>query len=395
MLRSGKEQGERSQWAFRSYCMNLLAIISGVVLFCAVLADTFETMILPRTVTRRFRLTRLFYMLVGRANRFLLKLERNPTLREAQLNAYAPLSLLGLIIFWAGMLILAFALVHWGLNSPLYSSALRRDMGTYLYFSGVTFLTLGFGDVTAVGGTGRFLSVMEAGVGFGFLAIVISYLPVLYQSFSRRETTICMLDARAGSPPTAAELLRRYAERENMPELVELLKEYERWSAELLESFLSYPILAFYRSQHDQQSWLSALTAILDACAIGRLEFANAPPWGKALSWQAYLTFAMARHAIIDLALILYVEPKDPPADRLNDAEWERLTRCLERAGTPLADTGTETRAKLAEMRKQYEPYIHSLAQTLFLEIPPWIMAEATADNWQTSAWETDGHLKS
>ncbi|MCX6381393.1 MAG: potassium channel family protein [Armatimonadetes bacterium] len=374
--------------------MNLLAVISGVLLFGVVLVDTFETMILPRTVTRRFRLTRLFYMLVGRANRFLLKLEHNPSLREAQLNAYAPLSLLGLIVLWAGMLILAFALVHWGLKVPLHGEMLRSDLGTYLYFSGVTFLTLGFGDVTATNGIGRFLAVMEAGVGFGFLAIVISYLPVLYQSFSRRETTICMLDARAGSPPTSAELLRRYSERENMPELVELLKEYERWSAELLESFLSYPILAFYRSQHDQQSWLSALTAVLDTCAIGRLEFANAPAWQKALQWQAYLTFAMARHAIIDLALILYIEPQDPPMNRLDDEQWQRLTHSLKHAGVPLADTSATTRAQLAEMRKQYEPYVYSLSKALFLELPPWIMKEATADNWQTSAWETDGHLK-
>jgi len=374
--------------------MNLLAVISGVLLFGVVLVDTFETMILPRTVTRRFRLTRLFYMLVGRANRFLLKLEHNPSLREAQLNAYAPLSLLGLIVLWAGMLILAFALVHWGLKVPLHGEMLRSDLGTYLYFSGVTFLTLGFGDVTATNGIGRFLAVMEAGVGFGFLAIVISYLPVLYQSFSRRETTICMLDARAGSPPTSAELLRRYSERENMPELVELLKEYERWSAELLESFLSYPILAFYRSQHDQQSWLSALTAILDTCAIGRLEFANAPAWQKALQWQAYLTFAMARHAIIDLALILYIEPQEPSINRLDDEQWQRLMHSMKHAGVPLADTSATTRAQLAEMRKQYEPYVYSLSKALFLELPPWIMKEATADNWQTSAWETDGHLK-
>ncbi len=374
--------------------MNQLAVVAGVALFILVLVDTFETMILPRTVTRGFRLTRYFYMLVGRVNRLTLRLERNSALRDAQLNAYAPLSLLGLILFWGGMLILAFALVHWGLQIPLHGEMLRHDIGTYLYFSGVTFLTLGFGDVTSTNGIGRFLAVMEAAVGFGFLAIVISYLPVLYQSFSRRETTICMLDARAGSPPTSAELLRRHAERDNMAELVELLKEYERWSAELLESFLSYPILAFYRSQHDQQSWLSALTAILDTCAIGRLRFANSPEWQKALNWQAYLTFAMARHAIIDLALILYIEPQEPPSDRLDDEQWQRLTNSLVQAGIPLADISDATRAQLAKVRRQYEPYVYSLAKVLFLEVPPWIMREATADNWQTSAWETEGHLK-
>lgn len=83
---------------------------------------------------------------------------------------------------------------------------------TYLYFSGTTFFTLGYGDLVPTGAMGRVLSVAEAGIGFGFLAVVISYLPVLYQAFSRREIIISLLDARAGSPPSAGELLRRLAE---------------------------------------------------------------------------------------------------------------------------------------------------------------------------------------
>ena len=288
---------------------------------------------------------------------------------------------------------LGFGLIAFGLHLPLLSQIAKPDIGTYLYLSGVTFLTLGFGDITATSGFGRFLSVLEAGVGFGFLAIVISYLPVLYQSFSRREVTICMLDARAGSPPTSAELLHRYAESNNMEELCELLKEYERWAAELLESYLSYPILAYYRSQHDQQSWLSAMVAILDTCALLRLRFAGSPEWKSKLEWQAYLTFAMARHTLIDLALILFEKPQAEIPERLNDRDWMRLNATLQGVGIPLASTDEETRAQLAEMRHQYEPYAYRLAQRLFLELPPWITEEATSDNWQTSAWEQAEHL--
>src|SRR5262249_55504278 len=142
------------------------------------------------------------------------------------------------------------------------------DFNTYLYLSGVTFSTLGFGDVVAVSPLGRLLTVAEALLGFGFLACLIGYLPVFYQAFSRREVTISLLDARAGSPPSAASLLLRLAQAQNVPAVVPFLAEWERWAAELLESHLTYPVLSFYRSQHDNQSWLAALTAILDTCAL-------------------------------------------------------------------------------------------------------------------------------
>src|SRR6202007_3363827 len=136
----------------------------------------------------------------------------------------------------------------------------------HLYLSGETFFTLGLGDVTPASSAGRVLVVIEAGIGFAFLALVIGYLPVLYQSFSRRELNITLLDARAGSPPSTEELLR--GEWNHQAALTALLHEWEHWSAEVLESHLSYPVLSYYRSQHDNQSWLSALTTILDTCAL-------------------------------------------------------------------------------------------------------------------------------
>src|SRR4029079_19535049 len=103
--------------------------------------------------------------------------------------------------------------------------------------------------------------------GFSFLALVIGYLPVFYQSLSRREVLISMLDDRAGSPPSAGEALRRAAQARDLDRLPALLAEGERWAAEVLESHLSYPVLSFYRSQHDNQSWVVTLTALLDTAA--------------------------------------------------------------------------------------------------------------------------------
>src|SRR2546427_10392492 len=193
----------------------------------------------------------------------------------------------------------------------------------HLYMSGETFFTLGLGDVTPMSRAGRAVMVIEAGVGFGFLALVIGYLPVLYQAFSRRELNISLLDARAGSPSTAAELLRRHFNDGEFEELGSFLRDWERWAAELLESHLSYPVLAYYRSQHSNQSWLSALTTILDASALVIVGIDGTP------ARQAQLTFAMARHAVADLAHVFNTVPHPPVPDRLPATELDRVRRNL------------------------------------------------------------------
>src|SRR5262249_31799064 len=149
-----------------------------------------------------------------------------------------------------------------------FTGVVDRSLAAYLYFSGTTFFTLGYGDLVPTGALGRALSVIEAGIGFGFLAVVISYLPVLYQAFSRRQIAISLLDSRAGWPPSAAELLRRLADAHNEGGIGQLLVEWERWAAELLEIQLSFPVLSYYRSQHDNQSWVGTLTTILDTSAL-------------------------------------------------------------------------------------------------------------------------------
>src|SRR5207245_10201029 len=127
--------------------------------------------------------------------------------RETYLSFFGPLSLLVLLAAWAASLIAGFALLQTGLGAGLNVPG-GGSITDHLYLSGETFFTLGLGDVTPVSRAGRVLVVIEAGVGFAFLALVIGYLPVLYQSFSRRELNITLLDARAGPPPSAEQLLR-------------------------------------------------------------------------------------------------------------------------------------------------------------------------------------------
>jgi Ion channel len=301
--------------------------------------------------------------------------------RQTFLSVFGPLSLLGLFALWGAGLITGFALLHWSLETGTsLPTATEADFATYLYFSGTTFFTLGYGDIVPLGGLGRALSVAEAGLGFGFLAVVISYLPVLYQAFSRRETTISLLDARAGSPPTAGELLRRMAAAHSLGAAGPLLAEWERWAAELLESHLSYPFLSFYRSQHDNQSWVGALTTALDTSAL-LIAGIDGPD-----SYQARLTFAMGRHAAVDLAMVFSTPPRPPEPDRLAEGDLVRLLESLRATGITVRE-GPGVAKALAELRALYEPFVNALAAYFLFALPPFQPDKPPVDNWQTSAW--------
>lgn len=361
--------------------MRLLAVIPGLALILIILWDAFETMILPRRVTRRLRLTSVFYTTMWSLCSGFVRAMRNRKRREKYLGAFGPLSLLILLTLWAAGLMFGYAILLWAMNTPLNVRG-DTNFGTYIYLSGVTFFTLGYGDVVPILAMGRALIVIEAATGFGLLAIVIGYLPVLYQAFSRREVNIALLDARAGSPSSAAEMLRRHGESGQLTDLNQVLHEWEHWSAELLESHLSYPVLCYFRSQHDNQSWLGSMTTILDTCALVLVGVGNTP------TWQAKLTFAMARHAVVDLAQIFRTAPSEPDSDlcRLLPGELERIREILAKYNTHLRD-GAEAEAKLAELRAMYEPYVCALSEMLMMPLPPWVVASETVDNWKTSAW--------
>lgn len=370
--------------------MFIAASLLGAVIVVTVLWDTFQTIILPRTVEGGFRLTGLLYRTSWGVWSAIVR-RAGERLRGTMLTIYGPMSLLILIGVWAALLILGFALFNWGLGSG-YRGATAETFGDSLYFSGVTFFTLGFGDITPASGFGRFSAVMEVGIGFGFLAVVISYLPILYQSFSRREMAISLLDARAGTPPTALELLRRHADNDRLDALETLLIDWEKWSADLLESYLSYPVLAYYRSQHEHQSWLAAVTAVLDTCAVASLGFSHRDRDHGVVIRQAKLTFAMARHACVDLALIFNIPPTAPKESRLSPDAFQRLTELLAASHLRFADPDT-AEERLARIRSQYEPYVYALGEALFMEIPPWFTEVSRPDNWQVSAWDSAKHF--
>jgi hypothetical protein len=361
--------------------LQAVAVAFGLSVIVVVLWDAFEAIVLPRRVTRRLRLTSVFYRLTWTPVAGIARRLPPGKKRDRYLAFYGPLSLILLLLVWAFGLVLAFALLQWSAGSRLNVPERSADFATYLYMSGVTLFTLGYGDVYPLEALGRVLAVVEAGTGFGFLAIVIGYLPVLYQSFSRREVSISMLDARAGTPPTAAEMLRRHAEAGRLDKLGELLQDWERWAADLLESHLSYPVLCYYRSQHDNQSWLASLVCVLDTCALVMVGIDGAH------EWQARLTFAMARHALVDISQIFNTRPVAFDQERMNDEDLAQLRTALARWGLSLR-AGSDADDRLRSLRRLYEPYANGLACHLLIPPPPWLPAAAHADNWQTSAFE-------
>src|SRR3989454_11392241 len=294
--------------------MHPWAAPDATLLTAVILWDAFHTVTLPRRVSRRLRPTRAFYRLLWTPLRAATRRLPPGNQRESILMVFGPLSLLLLIGLWALGLIVSFALLHWGLGSQLTGPDGVSGFGVDLYMSGTTFFTLGLGDATPRTALARGLTVLESGMGFAFLALVIGYVPLISQAFSRREVSISMLDARAGSPPTAAQLLRRHLG-DGDGDLRGLLRDWERWSAELLESHVSFPVLSYFRSQHDNQSWVAALTTLLDVCALVITRIEDGP------ALTARLTFAMARHAVLDLCAIFHLTPAPPAVDRLAPAE--------------------------------------------------------------------------
>jgi hypothetical protein len=369
-----------------------LGLIFGLLAIGTVLLDAFETIILPRRASGKIRLTWLFYLVTWRPWSAVVSRFRNRRLRESGFSFYGPLSLLFLMGLWAVGLVYGFGLMLYGMGAPLHDPLGLHPLHTAIYISGTTLFTLGLGDIIPLNHWARDLIIIEAGTGLGFVAVVIGYLPVLYQAFSRREGSIALLDGRAGSPPTASELLRRHASDGGNDALVELLAEWERWSAEMLESHISYPLLCYFRSQHDNQSWLSAVTAILDTCAV-LLSIVEC-----SACRQARLTFAIARHTVVDLLLVFNMQPvampkpaapgsapvadatKDAPS-RLSEPELVRLTEILCKAGYRLR-LEPERLALLRKLRWMYEGQVLALSRYLCMPLPSFVKETPGRDTW-------------
>lgn len=353
---------------------SLLAGLAALLLILVVMQDAFEVMLLPRRVQRRTRIAAIYFRSVWKLCSRLASRLGPARGREGVLSHFGALSMLGLFAAWASALILGFGTLEWALQAPPYPGGHASPLHEQLYMSGVTFFTLGYGDVVPHTGAARLTTVVEAGVGLGFIAVVIGYLPLIHQLFSRREALVIRLDSRAGSPPTAASLLLRHAA--DLGELDLFLREWEVWGAELLEGHLSYLMLAYYRSQHDNQSWLGALTAVTDCCALILVGVQGAG------TFQARMTFITMRQVAVEMARAFRIEPsRYDGGDRLPEEQARILQAALNEAG--LEWEADDAVATLQALRATYEPLLDGLARFLLLSLPDWMPNDEAEDHWR------------
>lgn len=356
--------------------MRIAVGLLSLVLIGLMLAEFFVTFLLPRRVKREPRIARQLFAVFWKPWRALAS--RLPkAAADTMLGLFGPLGLLGVLVVLSFGVVVGFTGLQWANHSHL-GGAGGADIGDDLYFSAGSFLSvstpLSPGDAFA-----KVLQIGEAAAGFAVLFISIGYLPALFQAFSRREIAVSQLDPRAGSPPTAGALLVRSGQRGGWQHLDGYLAQWETWSAELMETHLSYPVIGYFRSQHVNQNWLAALTTVVDTCAFS---IAYAPEGSVE---AAELTFAIGRHALADLALTYRAPMAHTLPDRLASEELAELRSRLQSGGLALtAEEGAQS--QLDELRQSYEPYAIAMARHLALPLPGWLPADDAIENWRLAS---------
>jgi hypothetical protein len=350
----------------------------GCFLIALVLVDAFNTLVLARRTRHVFRIARLYYQLTWKPLAALAGKIQSPLRRESILGVYGPVSLLLLIALWGIGLVLAFGLLQWsvGMKSPELAPTFAHD----LYLSSRALVTLNDGDPQNA--ASQLFSVCEGGLGLAFLGLVVGYLPVLYQSFAKRELAISLLDARAGSPPSAGGLLASMPFEANG--IIGQLEKWESWMAQLLENQISFPMLGYFRSQHSNQSWLTALVAVLDcASVIGIVSDGS-------LRIQADLTAAMGRHVLSDVVVIFGLEQSCTKTSfsRLSDRAQQVRGILQQRPG--IFDVGKLSDGLLEERVAGYESQAAALSAYFLMSLPPAVPDRAVRNDWRVGISDRD-----
>jgi hypothetical protein len=359
----------------------------GIVLVAMVLFDVFLTVILPRRTGSVLRLGPILVQVLWPAWR-AYGLRLHPAWRrEDFLGAFAPFCLMLLLGLWVVALIVGFGLISHGLHDQFRPEI--ADYQTAFYVAGTSLLTIGFGDVVATAPPARLAVLLAGAGGLTVVAMVIALTFSLYASFARREVLVLALDARAGVPPSGVMFLETYGRHRIIDELSVTFGQFEMWIAEMLDSHLAYPILPFFRSSHDGQSWVSALGAVLDAATLlttvvpdDAARRAAAPPdaggYDDALRKgraSAEMIYSIGCHAVIDLTQFQVfrrraeLTGKGPGIER---AEFDAACRRLAAAGYPIS-CSEESWQAFAKRRAVYASRLNMLARYFASPVTQWI----------------------
>ncbi|MEA2550600.1 MAG: hypothetical protein QOE25_369 [Actinomycetota bacterium] len=342
--------------------MRWIALPAGLVVLVWALFDVFRTLVMPRATRGRFRLGRILFRPMWKPWRWIGLRVKTVEARERVLAGAAPFFFFAELIGWVFLAAVGYALIFWSPGFVHGMGNLGGSFGDALYASGTSLFTLGFGNGSATGWT-RAVEVIEGATGLGLFAVVIAYLPVLYQAFNRREVGVLMLDARAGSPPSGPELLHRMGSADMHALLPELFAEWERWVADVLETHMSYPLLAFFRSPHDQTSWVTSLGSVLDAATL-MMTSVDEKPDGR-----AKLLYGTGVHAVEDLFYYFRLTERETVIAR---DEFETVLRDMQQDGFAVRPV-EEAFELFAAKRATYAPRLEAIA--VLLAAPPglWI----------------------
>lgn len=309
--------------------VRVVAVVGGVVLIVGMLSDAVATLIVTQGSSGFWRPTRIFYAVTWRATRAVAA--RLPgEVGEYTLNVYPALSLLGLLVLWLAGLMVGWSLVYWGLDQRLGGT---HDYGTLVYYAGTSLVTPLFG--TAHGNAVRTLTLLETLTGVVTIALMISYLPALYGAYSRREARLLTLDDPEGGRITPMRVVVLNAPGGDVEVLYRELREWEMWTADVLESHVSYPMLALFRSQHAGQSWVTALGLVTDAATLASACIEGAQ------SREPYFLYRRGRRAILEISDRLHIARSERPVPWLNEANFDVAWQALAEAGLPLRDKAT------------------------------------------------------
>jgi hypothetical protein len=343
----------------------LLEGTGGLLVLVVILFDIFLTVVVPRRAPRAGQLLRISGFLVPglwSVWRWIGLRQGSADRREAILGSFGALMVIVLLVAWIAGLIVGYGLLLDALRDQVRPQP--ETLGGALYFAGTALLTLGFGDFVAMGALARMITLAAAATGLGVFAVVITLLFTLYGSFQRREVAVVVLEAGAGAPPSGVTLLETYAMARILGDLSQVFREWQAWAAEVLDSHLAYPILAYFRSSHDNDSWISSLGAVMDAATLVLTTIEDGPKgWAK-------LSRAVGGHCIEDLVLYFGLEVQ--PEIGVERAEFDEARARLERAGFRLQDPD-KSWANFSRLRLDYAGRINALAR--YWATPPaqWI----------------------
>jgi hypothetical protein len=334
----------------------------GVFLVGLTLVDVFQSIVVPRRAPRSGpgsllvrALWQVWQPLADRAG--------SPDRREGVLASFGALAVILLLVFWLGSLILGYGLILYALRAQVKPPP--ENLFSAMYFGGTSMLTIGFGDIAPTGGLARLVTLVAAATGLGLFALVISFLFTLYGGFTRREVAVVSLEAAAGAPPSGITLLESYALGGILDDLPRLFEAWQAWAAEILDSHLAYPVLAYFRSSHDNDSWISSLGAVMDASTLVLTTIEGGPKgWAK-------LCNSVGGHCLEDLVQYFGLpDPRDGP--QVERSEFEEACDRLERAGYAVR-ARDEAWQRFAGLRSGYAGRVNALAR--YWSTPPaqWI----------------------